>query len=222
MKRTLIAMITGLALVAGGSLARAQIDENATPKAPYLAAVPDYAHWTVTLKYAATAFDSAAKADKPQPPPAGYPTIIDTIKTGDLRSVVLTFPDGASKQFTCQGDWVLASTPNGPQLSIATAMERPYVYYTKGFVLLDGVTINPSTYRDAPIHNGAQTFHYKSGDEDVWIDIDSMLPLAASKGGVEVSYKYLPAPPRPFIIPKDQAALLLKEQAAFQSTRSLR
>jgi hypothetical protein len=72
------------------------------------------------------------------------------------------------------------------------------------------------------MHNGVPAFHYKSGEEDIWIDVGSMLPLTAKKNGVEADYQFLTPPPRPFVIPKDQAALLQKEQAAYQSTRSMR
>jgi hypothetical protein len=222
MKRTFFTILMGINLIAAVGRVQAQSEDKPLPHEPYLAAVPDYAHWTVTMKYETTAFDSAARGDKPPVVPSGYPSVIDTIKTGDLRSVLITFADGTSKQFTCQGDWVLASTPKGPQLTVATPTTRPYVYYTRGFVLLDGVTINASTYKDVATHNGRLTFYYKSGDTDAWIDIGSMLPLTVKKGGIEADYEYLHAPPRPFLIPADQASLLQKEQGAYQSTRSLR
>ncbi|MDD5350113.1 MAG: hypothetical protein PHQ12_07865 [Chthoniobacteraceae bacterium] len=182
----------------------------------------------VTLKYDAAATDGTAAAGnasaKPAPatPPDGFPTIIDTIKTGDLRAVILTFASGTTQQFTCQGDWVLASTPKGSQLSIASPSRSPYIFYTPGFVLLDGVTINPSTFKEEAIHNGVHAFHYRSGDVDAWIDIASMLPLSVKQPGVEATYQHLPAPARPFVIPPDQAALLLKEQEADKKVRALR
>jgi len=154
--------------------------------------------------------------------PDGSPTKIETIKTGDLRGVTLTFADGTAKQFTCQGDWILCSTPNGPQLGIATATAHPYIYYTTGFILLDGVKIDPSTFKEAALHNGVMAFHYRSGDTEVWIDPNSMLPLGAKQNDVEVSYEFLTPPPRPFPIPKDQADLLRKEQSAYKATSSMR
>ena len=62
----------------------------------------------------------------------------------------------------------------------------------------------------------------EEADVDAWIDVGSMLPLTVKKAGIEADYEYLHAPPRPFLIPKDQAALLQKEQGAYQSTRSMR
>jgi hypothetical protein len=224
MKKTFFTIVIGLSLVASLRTVHAQSDEKPAPKpkAPFLAEVPDYGHWTVTFKYEGAASSDATGSAKPPAVPDGSPMVIDTIKTGELRGVVLTFADGKSKQFTCQGDWVLASTEKGPQLSIATPMQHPYIYYTPGFVLLDGVKLNLSDFKETDLHNGMPAFHYKTGDTDVWIDQDTMLPLGVKKPGVEVAYQFLPAPPKPFDIPKDQAALLKKEQQDYKAVRSMR
>jgi len=215
--------LTGLGLILGmaTATATAQADDKPAPKAPYLAPVPDYGHWTVTFKYDGIFFTDDASA-KPPAAPDGFPTVIDTIKTGELRGVVFTSADGTSKQFTCQGDWVLSSTPKGPQLSVASPSQRPYTYYSPGFILLDGTTINLTTFKEAGLHDGAMAFHYKSGDVDAWIDPATMLPLAVKVSGVEASYQFLPAPPRPFVIPDDQAALLKKQQEDDQKIHALR
>jgi hypothetical protein len=139
-----------------------------------------------------------------------------------LRGVLVTLANGTSQEFTCQGDWVLSSTPKGPQLSIASPTKTPYFHYTQGYVLLDGVTVNLSTFKGLTAHNGVQAFHYKSGETDVWIDVVTMLPLTVKVPGLEVVYQFLPPPPRPFLIPKDQAGLLQKEQEADKKVRSLR
>jgi len=231
MKRKFLAILIGLGLMAGLEMAPAQTAEKPAPRPPYLADVPDYGHWIVTFKYTPDASTGAAGsttggpgADGAKPPtaPDGSLTAIETIKTGDLRGVTLTFGDGTSKQFTCQGDWVLCSTPKGPQLGFATSTSRPYAYYTAGFILLDGVKIDPSTFKEASPRNGVLAFHYKSGDVDVWIDPGSMLPLAAKQNGVEASYAFLTPPPKPFDIPKDQESLLKKEQSAYKATRAMR
>lgn len=219
---SLTIIIIGVASVIAGGMAMAQEDVKPAPSKPYLAPVPDYGHWTVTLKYDQPASDHADHTAKPPPPPDGYPATIDTIKTGDLRGIVITLGDGTTRQFSCQGDWILDSSSKGAQLSIATAKQQPYVFYTKAFVLLDGVTIDPSTFKETAKHNGKFAFHYTSGDTDVWIDVKSMLPVTVKKQGTEADYQFLPAPPHPFAIPKDQAALLQKEQAAFDKTRSMR
>jgi len=248
MKPIFFTIIMVLGLTAGQERVWAQVDEKPVPKPPYLAPVPDYGHWTVTFKYenapvsatSSTGDSTSPTAAKPAvttaaavapvattaptatAAPDGFPTVIDTIKTGDLRGVVLTFANGTSRQFTCQGDWVLTSTSKGAQVGIVNSSWAPYVYYTTGFILLDGVKIDLSTFKETAKHNGVLAFHYKSGDADAWIDIDSMLPLAVKRSGVEVSYQFLNPPPRPFPIPQDQESLLQKEQAAYQSTKSMR
>ncbi|HEY0256511.1 MAG TPA: hypothetical protein VGC39_03630 [Candidatus Methylacidiphilales bacterium] len=226
MKPLLFAIIVGLGLMASLEMTRAQTEEVPAPQPPYIQPVPDYGHWKVTFKYkdaAPSVTVAASSVPAPAPSPSSnMPTAIETIKTGDLRGVTLTFPDGTTKEYTCQGDWALNSSAKGAQLSIASSTSLPYPYYTTGFILLDGVRINPATFKGAMKYNGTIAFHYKSGDVDVWIDPTSMLPLGAEQEGVEVSYQFLTPPPRPFPIPKDQADLMKKERDASAATRAMR
>ncbi len=218
MKRTFFAIFVVLSLWAGLEMAPAQSEEMPVPKPPYLTPVPDYGHWKVTFKY-----EAAAPATTPTPSTsAELPTTVETIKTGDLRGVTLTFAKGPPQQFTCQGDWVLNSSAKGAQLRIVTPLAIPYPYYTTGFIFLDGIKVDPSTFKEAVPHNGVIAFHYRSNEVDVWIDPTSMHPLAAKKDGVEASYEFMTPPPRPFPIPQDQESLLQKEQQAYKATSSMR
>ena len=221
MNRKLFAIVLAASGMIHPKPAFAQSDDKPVPKAPFIAPVPDYGHWMVTFKYLA---DSDKPADTTKPPavPNGYPVTIDTIKSDELRSVVLTFADGKSKQFTCRGDWIMTSTEKGPQLSIASPSSVPFIFYTNGFILLDKVKLNASNFQGAETHNGVLTFHYKIGDVDAWVDRTTMLPVGAKENSVEVSYQFMTPPPKPFPIPEDQSALLKKEQSAYQATRALR
>jgi hypothetical protein len=206
-----LAGVIGLGMLIGWGIAHAQSDEQPVPKAPYLTPVPDYGHWMVTFKYAPSApaptpagAPPAAPA-APEPPTGqdGPPKSIETIKTGELRGITVTAFDGSTREFTCQGNWVLSSSPHGAQLGIITPVSHPYTFFTTGYILLDKAKIDPSTYKGVEKRNGIQAFHYKSADLDVWIE-------------------FLTPPPRPFPIPKDQQELLEKEQAAYKATSSMR
>ena len=72
------------------------------------------------------------------------------------------------------------------------------------------------------MHDGALAFHYKNGQTDVWIDPATMYPVTVKTPDIEVAYQFLPPPPKPFDIPKDQADLLKKEQDADKAVRSMR
>ncbi len=227
MKPIFFTIIVGFGLMTGLEMARAQSEQIPVPKAPYLTPVPDYGHWKVTFKYKqaapnGTASPATGAAPTPSSADDGYPAAIETIKTGDLRGVTLTFANGTSKEFTCQGDWVLNSSSQGAQLQIVSPPAIPYPYYTKGFIFLDGARVDLSTFKKAEMHNGVMAFHYKSGDTDVWIAPETMLPLAAKKEGVEGTYAFLTPPPRPFPIPKDQESLLQKSEQAYKATSSMR
>jgi hypothetical protein len=230
MKKTIFAIVFSLSLMTSAEMSPAQSDDKPpTPQEPYIQPVPDYGHWKVTFKYpgesappAAVSATGTTTAASSSSPSDGSPVSIETIKTGELRGVTLTFNEGPTKQFTCQGNWVLSSTPKGAQLSIAIPTALPYAYYTTGFIFLDKATINMSTFKEVEKHNGVMAFHYKSGDVDVWVDTVTMLPLAAKQDGVEASYQFLTPPPKPFPIPKDQEQLLQKEQAAYKTTSNMR
>ena len=207
-------------------------DDKPSPRPPYLAPVPDYGKWTVTFKFepaepdpaaAGTDADGAAQTPKAPAPPDGFPSVIETVKAGDLRSVALTFVKGAPKRFICQGDYVLFPTPRGPQIMVVDPSHRPYMYYSTGFAMLEGTVIGAATYQGVEDYNGAQAFHYKNADTDVWIDIATMLPLGVKKGIVEAVYQFIPTPKKPVVtIPPDQAALLEKGIEADKYVRSLR
>ncbi len=127
MKPLFFTILLGFGLMAGLKMTRAQTEELPSPQPPYIQPVPDYGHWKVTFKYKEAAPSPAASAPTPVPAPApasgpapvptpaptppsnDTPSAIETIKTGDLRGVTLTFTDGSSKEYTCQGDWVLNS-----------------------------------------------------------------------------------------------------------------
>jgi hypothetical protein len=214
MKHLFLSLCIGLA----GLTSSAHAQSPTKPKEPYVAAVPDYGHWMIRFKYEPPAEGTAA----PAPVDPNLPTILDTIKTGDLKSVVLTLSTGTTQQFTYQGDWVLSSTPEGPKLSVATADRPPHPYFTTGFALLDGLTIDNSTFKEATTWNGVPAFHYRIGETDVWIDSATMLPLALRQPGLEASYQFLPPPPKPFLVPEDQEILLKKQRAADKKVRTLR
>jgi hypothetical protein len=116
----------------------------------------------------------------------------------------------------------LSSTPQGPQLRIASPTALPYPYYTTGYIMIGNMKIDPSTFKGAEKHNGIMSFHYHSGDTDAWISPATMLPLAAKQDGVQASYQFFTPPPRPFPIPKDQESLLHKAEGAYRATSSMR
>ena len=246
MKRIFLTVLTILAVVMGAARAEDQAaapmlaevaapappaaqGDKPTPVPPYLAPVPEYGRWTVSFKYdeadAAVGSDAAAASDAPKASavPDGFPTLIETTKAGDMRTVALTFLKGAPKQFTCQQDWVLWSTPRGPKVIIADPSHMPYMYYTKGYALLEGVTIGAATFQETEDYNNAPAFHYKSGDTDVWIDVATMLPVGVKRGGVEAVYNFISTSKKITLkIPPDQAELLQKGLETEKYVRSLR
>lgn len=215
-------ILLSLCLGLAGLTLPAAAQSPARPKEPFIAAVPDYGHWMIRLKYEPSSESAASGPAAPAQVAPTLPTVIDTIKTGELKSVVLTLSSGTTQQFTYQGDWVLCSSPEGPKLSIATADRPPHPYFSTGFALLDGLTIDNSTFKEATVWNGVQAFHYRIGETDVWIDSATMLPLALRQPGLEATYQFLPAPPKPFLIPEDQEILLKKQRTVDKKVRTLR
>ena len=211
-----------------GMVWAADEDVNPVPVAPYLAAVPDYGHWTVTFKYPPEPSTPAAPgASAPAPTPTLPVNKYDIIKTGDMMLVTLTAGSGTPKIFYQRGDWIVTVNPENAQQAqvlVPSPDHLPYPYYTKGFMLMDGMTLGPSNFKGLVKYNNSPAYYYQPKGGEVWISPHSMLPMAvkSSKEGLIAEYQFLQPPPAPFQIPGDQASLLQKEQDAYKAVRSMR
>ena len=207
-------------LSAGTMRTFAQQSPVPTPKSPYVAPVPSYGHWTVELKSEAAAPPATAPGNPTPTSQPGIPTTIETIRTGDLKRVILTYSTGASRQFDQAGPYFLTSSGSRADLFIPHRGEDPYPFYTKGFLFFE--TISPSWFRDVVKIGGVDCFHYENGSTQLWVSVDSMLPVAAKSEGITAHYQFQPAPGSPIVLPPDEKAVLEKEMNAQKASQSVR
>jgi hypothetical protein len=218
MKRIcLFAMLPVIALSAGASLSLAQQDGKPVPRPPYVAAIPVNGHWSVTLD----ASDPQAPAGTKAPLADEHvPTSIDTIKVGNTKRVTLFFKDGTSRRFDQVDGYFLTASPAGAKLFVPMDASPPYPFYTDGFLFVDHV--NPSTFKGVVTCKGVDCFHYQDGSLDIWIAVDSMLPVAAESGKVTAYFQFMAPPDAPITLPADEELILQKEIGAYNKFRAVR
>ncbi|XHR27095.1 MAG: hypothetical protein ACFUZC_14200 [Chthoniobacteraceae bacterium] len=188
---------------------RAQEPVPPAPKPPYVAPVPVNARWVVTLE---TPGGLSAQTE--------LPTAIETIKTGGVKRVTLFFKSGPSQRFDQMGDYLLTTTPAGPQISKAIPLFPPYPFYTDGYLFVENVV--PAHFKGVVKLKGVDCFYYGTGNSSVWISVDTQLPVAARQEGVLAYFQFLPAPSQPLTLPPEEAAQLEKYEAAANAFRAMR
>ena len=190
------------------------------PKAPYVAPVPSYGHWTMELISEAAATPATVPGSPAVTSRPRIPTTIETIRTGDLKRVIITYSTGVPQQFDQAGPYFLTSSGSRADLFIPHRGEDPYPYYTKGFLFFE--TISPSWFKDVVKIGGVDCFHYENGSTQLWVAVDSMLPVAARSGGITARYQFQPTPTSPIVLPPDEEAVLDREIKAYKAYQSLR
>ena len=186
-----------------------------TPQPPCVAPVPKSAHWTITLKS-----EVAVTPGKSQPAPQPMPTTIEIIKTGDTRQVTLSYSDGTSQRFDQAGPYFLTGSASRTELFIPRSGAPSYPFYTDGFLFFERVS--PSWFKDVVKIEGVDCFHYQNGSAQLWIAVDSMLPVAAVSGGIIAQYQFQPTPGSSIILPLDEQAALDKEIKAYKAYQTVR
>ncbi|XHR27169.1 MAG: hypothetical protein ACFUZC_14580 [Chthoniobacteraceae bacterium] len=178
------------------------------PKPPYVAPLPQNGHWTITL-------NSVAQTDKER-----VPATIDTIKTGETKQVTLLYKDGTSQRFNHAGGYIFTQSSKGVEIFTKLPGIPAYPCYTDGFVFVEN--IGPAVFKDMAKISGTECFHYQTGSSDVWIAVDSMLPVAARSGNLTAYYQFQPPPTAPIALPPEEAAILRKWEKAYNAFGAMR
>lgn len=193
-------------LLVGANLLHAQ------QSGPKVAPMPKDAHWVVTFKQ---------PGDEKAAPTSGRELLsIDTVKTGDSRRVTLAYSDGTSDVFDQVRDYLLTSSPEGPQLSMAIADPPSYPFFSNGFLFTDG--IETATFVGAEDFQGVPCLRYRLSEGDVLISAETKLPVAAKHNTLTAYFQFLPSPTAPLVLPAEMAALLQRQERAYKAFRDLR
>jgi hypothetical protein len=231
-RRILILCSAMLAIVF--SQAEAQ-DKDQIPIAPYLAHIPVLSHWTITLKYPS---NSPPKPGAAAPPPAplnnNQPVSIDIVKGGNVSLMTYTLQNGTQVSLDRSGTNYFMHTPTGLRM-FGGASAVPFSYTTEGFLFAEWVRQERlSAYKGFVLYQRIKCFHYQNPQppnpegydpnygEEAWIDVKTMLPVAAKQNGVEAAFQFHDAPDAPPQLPRDEAAMFQARENAVKALSELR
>jgi hypothetical protein len=126
----------------------AQQEDIPTPKPPYVAPLPKFGHWAVTLKFIEPethGLQSQSAQPQAAPHDESLPITIDTVKTDNTQRVTLSFKNGTTKQINQVGGYFLMSSTTGLQISTFVPDSPPYQFFTDGFLFVE--FIGPETFK---------------------------------------------------------------------------
>ena len=206
----------------------------ATPVPPYLASVPDSAHWTVTLSYS-----TAHPATPGAPNPAvqlnsDQPLTIDIVRGGGFSVATFTFQNSPPVRVDAKGETSFLPTPTDGQLSKAGA-QSSISFYTTRFLFAEWLRQQgASAFDKTVVFREIPCFHYVNKQppnpkiynpgygNEVWINVKTMLPVASKWNGVEADFTFLPPPSSPPQLSRDEIDLIQYRENLKQAVDSIR
>ena len=234
----LLTFWAGLGLAQEAWAQSAEATPMPIPKAPWLAPIPDNAHWTISITYTAPGIMANSPQNKVPASQAGFSVSLDVIKTGSLKQVTVSLAGGGVQQFDQRGVYFAVRAPEGLRLVSPSNLFPPYRYYSPGFHFVDWV--QESAFKDVAKYKTILCFHYAEVIEnepgqggsvrpadpnnikEAWIDVGSMAPVAYKEHALTAEFSFQQPPASPLSFPPDELAQFEKREAtdkAFQSIR---
>jgi hypothetical protein len=190
-------------LILGVSLGRAQ--EPLRPKPPYMASVPNSAHWVVTMK--------SPHGESEQP------ITIDIVKTRDIKRLTISYNTGKTKVIYAVRGCHLTETAKGPELIDIDQNNVLYPFLSDEFAFIG--QLRADQFKDVVKINGADCFHFQKGASEVWVAADSKLPVAAREGGAMAYFQFFPPSEAPVTLPPAESAFLQQHENACNAFRGM-
>jgi hypothetical protein len=224
MKLRAIFVSSGM-LVVSLSPAAAQ-DQKLVPVQPYLAPVPSPGHWTITLKYPSPSPGAIAPVDSDEP------LTVDTIQDGGISRVTQNFQNAPSVQIDRKGDYYIRRTSTGWQL-FGTANGPLSFFAFDGFLFAEWVRQQgAAAFKKVVQYEGVTCFYYQNdkpetekdpnNGQEAWIDVHTMLPVAAKDDGIEADYQFHAPPTSPPQLSMEEANLVQARENAVNIQNSIR
>lgn len=145
-------------------------DESQTPTPPYVAAVPDFCAWTMTI----TAKESTDQAKQPAAPapaqggktPPQPLTVLKvvSIKTKEIKRDVIYYSNGNSSEVWYDKNYVIVQSPNGEfEVFMAASMDAARLVSdmsSAGFIGVDWITAR-NFQTKKKLENGQYAYVYR-------------------------------------------------------------
>ncbi len=205
-------------------------DQKLIPVPPYLAPVPSPGHWTVTLKNPSGSSPESVAASSQWN--GSEPLTIDTIQGGGISRITLNFQTAPPIQIDQKGDYYIRRTSTGVQL-FGAANGTLSFFALDGFLFAEWVRQEgAAAFQKVVQYEGVTCFYYQNhkpetekdptNGQEAWIDVHSMLPVAAKDDGIEADYQFHDAPTSPPQLPPEEANLIQARENALKIQSSIR
>jgi hypothetical protein len=202
------------------------------PVAPYLAPVPNPGHWTIILKnIAAVSPQNAAVA--PVPWDSDEPRTVDVIQAAGISRVTLNFQGAPPVQIDRKGDYYIRRASTGAQLFGTGNGPLSFFALDDGFLFAEWVRQEgASAFKKVVQYKGVTCFYYQNekpemekdpnNGQEAWIDVHTMLPVAAKDDGIEADYQFQAPPDSPPPLSVEEAHLVQARENALKAQSSIR
>jgi len=207
-------------------------DQKLMPVPPYLAPVPGSGHWTITLKHSSgLSPDGVAVASTPRD--SDEPLTIDTIRCGGISRVTLNFETASPIQIDQRGDCYIRKTSTGVRLFGTANGTLSFFALDDGFLFAEWVRREaPGAFQKVVQYEGVTCFYYQNqkpetekdptNGQEAWIDVHTMLPVAAKDDGIEADYQFHDPPASPPQLSSEEANLIQARENALNMQNSIR
>jgi hypothetical protein len=222
----------GIGVLAVSLSPAAAQDQKLIPVPPYLAPVPSSGHWTITLKHSSSLSPNGA-AVASTPLSSDEPLTIDTIQGGGISCVTLNFQKAPPVQIDRKGDYYIRRTSTGVQLFGTANGTLSFFALDDGFLFAEWVRQEgAAAFQKVVQYEGVTCFYYQNhkpetqkdpnNGQEVWIDVHTMLPVAAKADGIEADYQFHDPPTSPPPLPLEEANLIQARENALKIQSSIR
>jgi hypothetical protein len=218
-----------LALVHCPALAQ---DQKLVPVAPYLAAAPSSGYWTITLQHPSTLGSDGVPAPA-IPPRSDEPLTIDTIQSGGISRVMLNFHNAPPVQIDRKGDYYIRQTSTGVRLFGTANGTLSFFAVDNGFLFAEWVRQEgAAAFQKVVQYEGVTCFYYKNptpetqkdprNGQEAWIDVHTLLPVAARNDGIEADFQFHAPPTSPPQLSPEETRMIQARENALQIESSIR
>ncbi len=191
----------GLAVALSGN-AFSAAGEIPPPRVPYVAAIPQYADWTMRLMSSA---DASKEKESPLNP--STPVLVQTTRTLGIRHRVTTYASGYRLESWQSGVAALNDLDES-DVTVADMSQVEAFDISIQNVFSETGWVNISNFQGIAQLEKANYYHYAKGTEEAWINIETMLPSFYKKGDLMYRFQFNAAPTALLVLPpKYQAGL---------------
>ncbi len=168
--------LTGRVSAAGGDVP--------SPRAPYVAPIPQYADWTMRL----VPSSNAGKENEASISPT-TPTLIQTTRTLGIRHRIATYASGAKLE-SWQSGVAAINNLNESDVTVADTSQVEAFDLAAQNIFSELAWVNGSNFQGVAQVDKVNYYHYANGLEEAWINTETMLPAFYKKADLMYRFQF--------------------------------